>query len=187
MSAVRVISFLVAAAALVGLSAACGSQVSGTPKAAENVVAGPAITITAGRTASSQPTSTTSSPTSTAPPTGSDRLAVLTGSWEGEYTCAQGETGLRLTIGEPAGDTLPATFAFYPLPENPEAEEGAFEMLGSVDANDQLVFKQQKWINRPEGYFMVDIAVTSPIQADVEQLSGDVLHDTCKGFAVRRR
>jgi hypothetical protein len=183
---VRVISFLVAVAAVVGLAAACGEQVSGTPKAAENAVAGPAITTATGRTASSRPTST-SRPTPTAELTGPERLAGLTGTWDGEYTCARGMTGLRLIIAAPNGDTLPATFEFFPLPENPAVRAGAYEMLGSFDANGQLVFRQQKWINQPDGYIMVDLGVTSPIEADTRQLSGDVLLSACKGFAVRRR
>jgi hypothetical protein len=33
---------------------------------------------------------------------------------------------------------------------------------------------------------MVDLEVTSPVETDVDVLSGDVLSDECKGFSVRR-
>ncbi|HEV2782038.1 MAG TPA: hypothetical protein VGX25_21825 [Actinophytocola sp.] len=182
MRATLIILALVAVAAL---TAACGQQVAGDAKAAENRIAG-APTTKKSTTPSKRPSST-SRPTSSRPPSSDRLLAGLAGTWEGEYTCAQGTTGLRLLISPPEDGSLPATFAFFALPENPAAKEGAYSMVGTVTPSGQLVFKQQQWINQPDGYVMVDIAVTSPIEEDTRQLSGDVLAGPCKGFSVRRR
>jgi hypothetical protein len=187
MSPVRAMLTLIVLGTVLALTTACGQQVAGEPKAADNLVAVPRSSKPQPQPPSSRRPISTARPPTSAASSAADRLAGLTGSWEGEYTCAQGVTGLRLLIDRPQGETLPATFVFYGLPDNPTAKEGAYAILGSFNASGQLVFKQQRWINQPEGYVMVDIAVTSPIEADVEQLSGDVLIDSCKGFSVRRR
>lgn len=166
------------------LVSACGQQqVAGEALAVDHPTltrsAPPSTSRTVPRTTSTPRTSSTGSP-------GSSALTGLVGVWEGEYTCAQGNTGLKLTIKAPEGRTLPATFAFFPLPDNPSAAKGSFSMLGGVNASGKLVFKQQSWIDQPAGYEMVDIQVTSPIEGDVDTLSGDILVDQCKGFSVRR-
>lgn len=171
---------------LLALATACGKPVVGEPRAAGNGVGTTSKRVTTTATGSRKLTATTRPPVSSRPST-SDVLSGLVGTWEGEYTCGQGNTGLRLVIKPPEGATLPATFEFFPLPSNPSAKEGSYTMKGERGASGQLVFKQQQWIAQPAGYVMVDIAVTSPLSADVTQLSGDVLMDNCKGFSVRRR
>jgi hypothetical protein len=163
--------------------AACGQAIPGDAVAARGLAAPVSTTKTPTTTSTSRPT--TSAPATSARP--SDVLAGLAGTWAGEYTCAQGNTGLRLTIKEPSGDALPATFEFFPLPANPAAKKGSYSMLGGLSPAGQLVFRQQQWIDQPAGYVMVDLAVTSPLDADAAQLSGDVLEASCKGFSVRRR
>ncbi len=110
----------------------------------------------------------------------------MVGTWEGEYTCGQGNTGLKLTIKEPEASSVPATFEFFPLSSNPSAAKGSYTMVGAFSSGGQLVFRQQKWVEQPDGYVMVDLAVTSPIESSTRQLSGDVLSDSCKGFSVRK-
>ena len=169
------------------LTSACGKAVGGEPRAAsDNVVR------TTPRTASPIRPSTSSRPTTSAPrtstkPSTSDVLTGLAGTWEGEYTCGQGNTGLKLTIRSPQGGAAPTTFEFFPVAGNPAAKKGSYAMIGAISPAGQLVFKQQQWIDQPPGYVMVDLAVTSPLSPDASQLSGDVLMDNCKGFSVRRR
>jgi hypothetical protein len=169
-------------ALVLALASACGKPVAGEPRAAENAVR------TAPKTTTPSRKPTTSAPrTSSGKPSTSDVLKGLVGTWEGEYTCAQGNTGLTLTVMAPASGTLPTTFAFFPLAGNPSAKKGSYSMVGAISPAGQLVFKQQQWIDQPEGYAMVDLAVTSPLTTDGTQLSGDVLMDNCKGFSVRKR
>jgi hypothetical protein len=158
------------------LTAACSKPVSGTPGAD----AGAERVTTAETATSDEPAES-----SAAEPAAAGDLGPLVGGWTGEYTCQQGETGLKLTI-EPADDTsVRVLMAFFPLPENPSAKKGSYELIGSV-SDDRLVFRQEKWIEQPPNYMMVDLEVTSPVDADVDALSGNVLSDGCKGFSVRR-
>lgn len=165
------------------LVAGCGQQVTGEPQAAAQVKTGKPSKTSAKPSKSTRPGTSSRRPTSKP---GSTDLTALVGTWEGEYTCGQGETGLKLTIKDPAGDTLPATFEFFPLPENPSAKAGSYSMRGSR-TGDRLVFRQEEWIDQPPGYVMVDLEVTSPVTDDATSLSGDVLSDNCKGFSVRRK
>jgi hypothetical protein len=160
---------------------ACGKPVAGEPRAAQNAVR------TAPRTTTPSRKPTTSAPRTSGKPSTSDVLKGLAGTWNGEYTCGQGDTGLKLTVKAPESGALPATFEFFPLAGNPSAKKGSYTVIGAISPAGQLVFKQQQWIDQPEGYVMVDLAVTSPLTADAAQLSGDVLMDNCKGFSVRRR
>lgn len=182
---VRAALALLVLAPVLALVAACGQQVTGEahPAAAK-------VKTTKSSSATSRFTSKASRPATpsrrpTAKP-GAGDLGALAGVWEGEYTCGQGETGLKLTIEEPEGNALPATFEFFPLPENPNAKAGSYSMRGSR-TGDRLVFRQENWINQPPGYVMVDLEVTSPITEDATSLSGDVLSESCKGFSVRRK
>lgn len=170
-------------AVLAILTAACGKPVAGEARAASDAVV---------RTSAPRPSSPSRKPTTTPPrtsgrPSTADVLKGLAGTWEGEYTCGQGNTGLTLTVKAPQSGAAPTTFAFFPLASNPSAKKGSYLMIGAISPAGQLVFKQQQWIEQPDGYVMVDLAVTSPLDPDATQLSGDVLADNCKGFSVRKR
>jgi hypothetical protein len=139
---------------------------------------------TSERDSPAEPSTSSESSTSSAP-FGDDGLGPLVGTWSGEYTCAQGETGLTLAI-EPIDDaSVRVVLEFFPLPENPNVETGSFELIGGY-SGDQLLFTQQKWLDQPPGYEMVDLEVTSPVEPDLDVLSGNVLLDGCKGFSARR-
>src|SRR5262245_10246265 len=93
---------------LLALATACGKPVAGEPRAAENAVR--TTSRTTPPTTSRRPTTPTS-PTRTSTsgkPSTSDVFSGLVGTWDGEYTCGQGNTGLKLTIKSPQGDALPA-------------------------------------------------------------------------------
>jgi hypothetical protein len=125
-------------------------------------------------------------PTATGAPSssaGQFELASFVGVWDGDYTCAQGKTGLRLEIGAVEGDALPTTFSFSPLTDGPHAASGSFSMIGT-ETGGKLVFKQDKWINHPDGYLMVDLEVSDPPQGGT--LSGTVISDSCSDFSVHK-
>ncbi len=83
----------------------------------------------------------------------------MPGEWVGSYTCAQGETGLTLTV-EPDGRT---EFAFYPLVTNGAARPGRFEMRATANGAN-VTFTRVRWLDRPPGYEMVDLVATERTQ-----------------------
>ncbi|HET9138447.1 hypothetical protein [Actinophytocola sp.] len=162
-------------------SACAGNAVAGAPVPIENPVSAPA------KVSRPRPpiTVSTTAPPQTARPS-ADVLSGLVGVWEGEYTCTQGLTGMKVTLGAPSAGIMPVTVEFFPLPSNPSVPKGSYTMAASLGSGGQLMFKQQQWINQPPGYTMIDMVVTSPVRADVKQLSGDILKQSCKGFSLRR-
>lgn len=90
----------------------------------------------------------------------SDRPLDPTGLWQGHYNCAQGLTGLSLSIRsidsvDPS--VVAAVFDFYPLPENPTAT-GQFTMQGTWDADTQrLSLIPEAWVDQPPGWDMVGL------------------------------
>lgn len=110
-------------------------------------------------------------------------LPAIAGTWTGTYTCAQGLTGLRLTINNSGGGALTATFVFYAVPSNPGVPSGSFAMTGTYSASG-LVLNQDHWINEPSGYSMVDLVAPPPtgntLQGTVQAVGG------CTSFSVSR-
>lgn len=153
------------------LAAACSQPVSGSPVAGD-AAPDPELPGSAG-------------PAEPGDATDAGDLAVLAGTWTGEYTCLQGETGLTMTILPIDDASVRVLFRFYPIPGNPGAEQGSYELAGAYDG-DRLLFKQQRWIDKPPDYVMVDFEVTSPVEPDVDVLSGDVLSEGCEDFTARR-
>jgi Copper amine oxidase N-terminal domain len=75
------------------------------------------------------------------------------GIYEGWYVATQGKSGLTLKIEEDK-----AIFKFYPLPENPSAKAGEFEMYYDYDEDTGYIeLKYNKWIKQPSGYVSVDL------------------------------
>lgn len=158
---------------IVATTTSCTQAVSGTPLAVSAATASP------------PPANETSTPPSSTSAVGlAVDLASLEGTWEGGYTCGQGRTGVRLVIGTVAGEALPTIFKFFPLPENPGAATGSYSMIGKNDGG-RLVFRQDKWISRPDGYSMVDLEVSEPPSGDT--LSGKVIGASCAAFSVHRQ
>jgi hypothetical protein len=157
------------------------------------VVSGCAQTVpgTAEDKNASQGASASSAPPPSAPqapeqssPSGTDSvdLASLQGTWRGKYSCAQGETGMELKVGAPEGETVPAVFRFFPLPDGPQVPSGSFSMKGA-NTETGLVFKQQAWIDKPKNFHMVDLGVAA-VQGDT--MTGRVAAAGCGDFAVTR-
>ena len=112
--------------------------------------------------------------------------AVATEFWEGSYDCAQGRTGLTLTLEE-AGSPgqVAALFNFYAVPENPRVPVGCFEMSGLLDRRTRLLdLRAGRWLLRPFTYVAVDMRGT--FNADFTRLTGRIAGPGCTGFGLRR-
>ncbi|WP_152012190.1 MULTISPECIES: hypothetical protein [unclassified Bosea (in: a-proteobacteria)] len=92
-----------------------------------------------------------------APVRAQDASAALTGNWQGTYTCAQGKTGLTLTIDRQEGSTFSGVFQFYPLRENITVPEGCFTVSGRIRSGGAFDIAGSAWIKRPAGYITVDL------------------------------
>ncbi|MFJ2668750.1 hypothetical protein ACIO14_30825 [Nocardia fluminea] len=101
------------------------------------------------------------------------------GTWIGSYHCAQGATGLTLTV-QSSGR---AEFEFYPLPENPTVPTGRFAMQWQTEPG-HLVFRQSSWIDRPGSYRMVDLIADRTDNPAI--LSGTVTGEGCSTFWLSR-
>jgi hypothetical protein len=106
------------------------------------------------------------------------------GAWKGAYGCAQGVTGLTLTI-EPAVDgVVSATYEFYAAPENPGVPNGSFRMTGTYDDEGRLALQGSEWIDQPPGYVMVDYESHPDRGIDPHHLFGIVLGPGCTLFTM---
>ena len=105
------------------------------------------------------------------------------GAWKGAYGCAQGVTGLTLTI-EPAADgQVSATYEFYAAPENPGVPSGSFRMTGTYDGG-KLSLQGSEWIEQPPGYLMVDYVSNPALGIDPHHLFGGVQGAGCTLFTM---
>ncbi len=82
----------------------------------------------------------------------------LAGRWVGTYTCAQGQTGLTLTLSAGTMGQLDARFEFYPVPGNPSVPSGAYRMMGWLTTDGHLALVGVEWIRRPPDYVMVGLS-----------------------------
>lgn len=118
------------------------------------------------------------------------RAGDLSGVWTGAYVCAQGETGLSLTI-RAVGSRLWAVFAFSAVPENPDVPSGAFEMTGRLIQGRSVSLNAGEWLDWPAGYETVDLRGEMRIENGIEVIEGRVLFDpapgACTTFRVERR
>ena len=118
--------------------------------------------------------------------------AVATEFWEGSYDCAQGRTGLTLTLEEAtleeeAGSpgSITALFNFYAVPENPAVPVGCFEMSGLLDRRTRVVdLRAGRWLLRPFTYVVVDMQGT--FNAGFTRLTGRIAGPGCTDFELRR-
>ena len=92
-----------------------------------------------------------------APIRAQEASSALIGNWQGTYVCAQGKTGLTLTINRQDGDRFSGVFQFYPLRENITVPEGCFTVSGRIGSGGALDITGSKWIKRPNGYITVDL------------------------------
>ncbi len=112
--------------------------------------------------------------------------ADWSGTWRGRYICAQGATGLTLTIRSSGEGLVTASFSFYPLPENGLAASGEFGMRGTVSAEDadHLRLAARGWVKRPFGYVTVDL--DGRYDGRSGEYAGTVDGPGCSSFVLRR-
>jgi hypothetical protein len=119
-------------------------------------------------------------------PTDIGALARVAGEWTGTYACRQGETALRLTIGESAGRAS-ATFAFSPTAANPSVPRGTFAVAGAYDAHTRRVdLNPVAWVgdSSPGGYSMVGLVGT--FDASLRTFRGRIKAEGCGEVRLSR-
>lgn len=111
----------------------------------------------------------------------SGAAAADTTQWTGGYLCAQGPTGMKLTVIDDEPARVTAILAFGPTPANPDLPRGSFALAGSRQGG-RLELRPVDWLQRPEDYEMVGLR--GHIRGD--RLEGAILHETCGAFSLRR-
>ena len=112
-------------------------------------------------------------------------VSTVGGTWIGRYRCAQGWTGLELTIAELGEDRIEAEFSFFPLPENPRVPSGRFLMSGSFDARaGRLNLSPGQWLERPPGYR--GVGLEGRLDPTAGTLAGRV-SSGCRDFELARK
>lgn len=115
------------------------------------------------------------------------------GTWEGEYHCAQGKTGLTLTIEAIATDEAEGVFRFYEVEDSTtEIPDGSFLVAGSYTDRELLLTADDEsdWIERPEGYVTVDFLSWAEAPTHPDRLFGVIGPDDpfmdCSLFDLKR-
>lgn len=111
----------------------------------------------------------------------------LTGYWRGTYLCAQGLTGVNLTIRQRSGSAVDAVFHFNAVPQNPGVPTGCFRMQGRLSANAHefsLTSDNDQWIVRPDNYLVVNFH--GLLSGDGRTMRGRVEGPGCSDFDLQR-
>lgn len=108
------------------------------------------------------------------------------GPWVGTYVCAQGLTGLTLSITEATPTQARALFHFYADPRNPRVPTGCFTMTGNYEpSTGRLQLKGGDWLLRPAGYRVVSF--DGHVDAAGRRFTGKVGGaSACKRFDLAR-
>ena len=107
--------------------------------------------------------------------------------WNGRYECAQGITGLSLTLDLQVGGIATAVFDFGPVPENPSIPSGRYLMTGSfLEGRDgtSLMLSPDRWIAQPPGYVMVGL--TASIDPSARSMTGRIANPGCTVLSLVR-
>jgi hypothetical protein len=108
--------------------------------------------------------------------------------WQGRYLCAQGPTGLALTLDLSGDGRASAVFDFGAVPENPTVPTGRYLVLGSArprgDGGLDLALAPDRWIAQPPGYVMVGLSAI--IDAGARVLRGRIENPSCTGVELFR-
>lgn len=108
-------------------------------------------------------------------------ISPVTGLWEGTYSCAQGVTGLTLTLVELDNGSINGVFNFYPVTQNPSASAGTFTVNATLNDN-RLVVRPGNWVQQPSGYVMVGLDGTVSGNSYVGSVDGP----GCSNFSLKR-
>ncbi|WP_461030813.1 hypothetical protein, partial [Streptomyces sparsus] len=108
----------------------------------------------------------------------------MAGTWRGTYECAQGPTGMELTVEARPGGGVQAVFTFFPVPANPGVASGSFAMVGTWEDGVLRLFGE-RWIEQPFGYEMGDLSASYD-PASPQRLEGRALAQGCSTFTTTR-
>ncbi|MBA0128131.1 hypothetical protein H0B56_21510 [Haloechinothrix sp. YIM 98757] len=120
---------------------------------------------------------------------GAELVEMLAGTWQGEYTCPQGQQGMTLVIdGGSQGDGQGRLVVeFFELSHNPGVAEGSFLARVTVDEDGTVEFTPERWIERPDGYAMTPLVISDAIARGTTRLRGDVDSPGCGEFVVEKQ
>jgi hypothetical protein len=117
---------------------------------------------------------------------------TVEGVWQGEYVCAQGKTGLTLSV-EGSGNHIKANFSFYPTSGGKKrlrraarvAASGEFLLVGTYDSIiGEVTLRPDRWIRQPTGYRMVGLK--GLVSDDGQSMTGSVQLAGCQQFTLKR-
>jgi hypothetical protein len=109
----------------------------------------------------------------------------INGKWIGKYTCAQGITGVTLTINQ-KGTEIAAEFELYPLPENPNLPRGAYSLNGTFNPNTlEMNLKAAKWLKRPGATWVV-VDFSGQFDSNLNRFTGRMKHPSCGSIELVR-
>lgn len=78
--------------------------------------------------------------------------------WRGTYDCAQGQTGLEVTLRPVSRGKLEGTFSFYPVASNPSVPRGCFRITAQRDESGRFETAAGPWVRQPADYGTVNLA-----------------------------
>jgi len=85
----------------------------------------------------------------------------MAGKWTGTYKINQTEASFTLEIQKNESGEYVCKFIFGPSQNNPDIRNGSFSMNASFDTTSKsLILTAKDWIERPEGYEMINIKGT---------------------------
>ncbi|HJQ56019.1 MAG TPA: hypothetical protein VJ890_03895 [Vineibacter sp.] len=111
----------------------------------------------------------------------------LTGYWQGKYDCAQGITGVTITIREAADSGAEGLFLFYAVPENPGVPTGCYRLQGRYDPGSRevrLSSDDSQWLWRPPTYVTVNFV--GKMEGFGSRMRGLVKGPGCSAFFLER-
>jgi len=84
------------------------------------------------------------------------RPTTRTTTWTGRYRCAQGITGITLSLEIAHDGATTGVFAFSAVPENPTVPSGSYRLRGTASRLPEGGFsfdlQGESWIDQPQGY-----------------------------------
>jgi hypothetical protein len=116
-------------------------------------------------------------------------IKILSGRYSGEYTCAQGITGLTVDLRQRAARKVDAIVTFYEHPQNPGVPSGCFTASGTADAAGHVTLNPGQWIVRP-GPDWEMVVIDGRINASHRSFAGDMVFapspSDCTTFTLTR-
>ena len=115
-------------------------------------------------------------------------IPSIAGTWDGTYKCAQGSTGLHLTVDAiSASGAVTAVFGFFSLPPGSNVFSGSFTMQGTFDpTSGRAVFQPSGWLSQPDGF--VSVGLDGTLECANMRFRGSVTGGfLCSSFDLYRR